>query len=135
MSDLPLERLDELERIAREATSGPWNLSRSERYVKEGIGAPWVAEMDCGNDRWRANGKYIATFDPPTVLALIAKARSPASVGVGREEMARVIDPHAWDLSPRTGKLYEMGEPRRLRALAKADEIIGLSQTTGGSDG
>jgi hypothetical protein len=68
----------------------------------------------------------------------IAKARSPASLEVGREAIARIIDPDAWAKFERKARIYAAHvteDERRVwdnymvaKSLAKADEIIGLGK-------
>lgn len=91
MSDI-LSRLDELERIARAATPGPWKVTSCLDYWVEPAGTLLPDDQTgialCGDihwpnsdsmqDQWRANAAHIATFDPPTVLALIAAIRALA---------------------------------------------------------
>lgn len=72
--------LDELERVAKAASLPSyrcyaWRLTRSQRIVVDQTGAPFVCEIDATHKRWEANATHIATFDPPTVLGLIARIR------------------------------------------------------------
>jgi len=84
--------LDELERVAREATQGEWvsfdRDTASNIYSAGNNGSLLavchsyttdVSEKRPNAARRKANATYIATFDPPTVLTLIAAAR-PAVV-------------------------------------------------------
>lgn len=41
-------------------TPGPWNLSRTKRFVKNGYGAPFVCEIDATNGQWEANAHLIS---------------------------------------------------------------------------
>ena len=72
MSDLDLDRM---EAVAREATPGPWT------YIPTILGVPNMTVLaGDAHEGYVAigqfrNGEHIATFDPPTVLALIEKAR------------------------------------------------------------
>src|SRR5690606_41470607 len=79
MADLTPERLQELRRIAEEATPGPWAVN------------PWQAVVDemetltpiCGRteEQTLANAQHIAAFDPTTALELLdalAAARAEA---------------------------------------------------------
>jgi len=84
--------LDELERVAREATQGEWvsfdRDTASNIYSAGNNGSLLavchsyttdVSEKRPNAARRKANATYIATFDPPTILTLIAAAR-PAVV-------------------------------------------------------
>ena len=69
MSDLDL---DALRKIAEAATRGPWWTGQ------HSLGARKIDVMADGGwymPKTEADAAHIATFDPPTVLALIAKAR------------------------------------------------------------
>ncbi len=78
--------LDALEATARAATPGPWLIGNSEMYgpsaiTRDAEGLPqvqdqWVCDADAGHP----NAEHIATFDPPTVLALIARLREAEAV-------------------------------------------------------
>ena len=64
-------QLDEIEAAAKEATPGPWEVIGGGEYVTP-IGLP-AGFDDCGVSPRDVH--YIAAFDPPTVLALIAEVR------------------------------------------------------------
>jgi hypothetical protein len=81
--------LDELERVAREATQGPWELQDGCSWRRIGtrngngdVLCPYNSRTDnhpdlCagrGEDVY-ANLRHMTTFDPPTILTLIAAAR------------------------------------------------------------
>lgn len=77
-----LEGLDlaELEKAAREAGPEEWNVDPA-----SGVDLVWDGRQPVAqglSDRFRAVAAHIATFDPPTVLKLIAAARqsSPAQM-------------------------------------------------------
>ena len=79
MTDLDL---DALEAVARAATPGPWT------YKPTILGLPNTTVM-AGDDQLgyigvghflAPNATHIAAFDPPTVLALIAKLREAEAV-------------------------------------------------------
>ena len=108
--------LDELERVAREATPGPWMKHDHEGPYSfdkpaEWVGYAWVgfggesdgrfqgvvADLDRRKDaspayraQAAADAKHIATFDPPTILTLIAAARPPGCVN--HDDRARVTN-------------------------------------------
>ena len=65
------DQLDEIEAAAKEATPGPWEVIGGGEYVTP-IGLP-AGFDDCGVSPRDVH--YIAAFDPPTVLALIAEVR------------------------------------------------------------
>ena len=80
--------LDELERVAREATPGEWvsfdRDTASNIYSAGNNGSLLavchsyttdISEKRPNAARRKANATYIATFDPPTILTLIAAAR------------------------------------------------------------
>lgn len=78
MTDLDL---DALEAVAKAATPGPWRLGNYAIVLADGDAPTIVADGE------PADAAHIATFDPPTVLGLIAEARSAAEV---RERLAEV---------------------------------------------
>ena len=70
--------LDALEAVARAATPGPWNyrqtvLGMVSTTVSAGDGSHVAYPSVC--HALPENATHIATFDPPTVLALIARVR------------------------------------------------------------
>lgn len=79
MADLDLDRMKE---VAKAATPGPWNrdghhMSRvlrctAERETTEAkhLCGDFIEVADAG-ENWMVDAPFIATFDPPTVLALI----------------------------------------------------------------
>lgn len=91
----PADSLDDLEAVARAATEGEW------RYPGEVLGQPSTTVM-AGNHQvgyvavghfLKHNATHIATFDPPTVLELIARLRkSEAAVEAVRAECDK------WDM-------------------------------------
>ena len=69
---LPALNLDALRKIAEAATRGPWWTGQ------HSLGARKIDVMADGGwhmPKTEADAAHIAAFDPPTVLALIAKAR------------------------------------------------------------
>src|SRR5690606_36583995 len=75
MAELTPDRLDELHRIAEVATPGPYEV-----VGLAGYGGPYALRMPHRSGRtWygvegikrREDAEYIATFDPPKVLALL----------------------------------------------------------------
>lgn len=84
MSALTPERLSELRRIAEAATPGPWEVALGSGIAVCTQVVGWrdgkvvfVADclpddaLDVAEPDHRPNLDYIATFDPPTVLALL----------------------------------------------------------------
>lgn len=64
--------LDALEAVARAATPGPWH--QGAHYIGAG-GEPHDPEVQVGQASVIPDAKHMAAFDPPTVLALIARLR------------------------------------------------------------
>lgn len=67
--------LEQLEKVARVATDGPWSVVDGDEVTSaEG---PLLAGLPTGDAIvcWMPDATHIATFDPPTVLALIARLR------------------------------------------------------------
>lgn len=99
---LTVERLDELEAIARKATSGPWSKAVYDEqrwgrkiwvYASVGLNKPRIALAESGLNYGQnmaeeavANGSHITAFDPPTALSLLALAREGLA---GRAEIER----------------------------------------------
>ena len=94
--------LDELERVAREATPGEWvsfdRDTASNIYSAGNNGSLLavchsyttdISEKRPNAARRKANATYIATFDPPTILTLIAAARPAVVSDEVVEAMAR----------------------------------------------
>lgn len=74
--------LEELKKVAQAATPGPWQngIDDLEGVVaphQPGLGnvvcIPPTKRMYSSLEKWAENAEFIATFDPPTVLALIAE--------------------------------------------------------------
>lgn len=79
--------LDALEAIAREATPGPWEEGSNRPFSRDlqGIFAShekrYVLKADFDQQPENpADANHIATFDPPTVLALITRVREAEAV-------------------------------------------------------
>lgn len=87
--------LDGLEKVAREATPGEWGAVS--RYVGVASGGGFIAECrnfpgDSKVAMAEANARHIATFDPPTVLALLSQARLLKERTRERDEAMREAD-------------------------------------------
>lgn len=72
--------LDALAEIAKAATDGPWTAERLSNSLAWWVSCDeWGAMFNTGyvgNGDSKPNATHIATFDPPTVLALIARAEA-----------------------------------------------------------
>lgn len=66
--------LDVLEAVARAATPGPWRAA-TDASVKSYEPGHWGVTGPCLSRRRAANAAHIATFDPPTCLAMIQTQR------------------------------------------------------------
>lgn len=64
--------LDALEAVARAATPGPWH--QGAHYIGAG-GEPHDPEVQVGQASAIRDAKHMAAFDPPTVLAMIARMK------------------------------------------------------------
>ena len=73
--------LDALEAVARAATPGPWSINWESDEYHAGMPDKWALSINGPEasdfaDLAAADAEHMATFDPPTVLALIAGLRS-----------------------------------------------------------
>ena len=71
------ERLEEMLRIARAATKGPWSVDpkRSLRVMAAERATICATGSDSAlQDQWQANAQHIATFNPRTAEALVKVA-------------------------------------------------------------
>lgn len=79
-ADLTAAELERMRRVAEGATPGPWNLTPDEGGVADLVAdGMFIATLD---DR---DAPHIATFDPPTVLALLDRLEA-AEARVARVE-------------------------------------------------
>lgn len=69
--------LNSLERIAQAATPGPWTTfdEDGEAYSSPPATGAFLVEYGADAEQKMRDIRHIATFDPPTVLALIARVR------------------------------------------------------------
>lgn len=72
--------LDALEATARAATPGPWTINWETDEYHAGMPDKWALSINGPEasefaDLDSADAEHIATFDPPTVLALITRLR------------------------------------------------------------
>ncbi|RAK68763.1 hypothetical protein [Phenylobacterium kunshanense] len=113
--------LDALEKVARDATPGSWEYRAVFPYdwgwVTDGDGA-FIAQIKDPRvfggaldmhradktDPWAANATHVSTFDPPTVLRLLAALRAQA-------ERVRVLegDANRWRALMRCGRIQMQG--------------------------
>lgn len=86
-------QLDEIEKVAQAATDGPWSVGRYDEIDSpEGPLLAGLSVGDCGVVRWTHDAIHIATFDPPTVLALIARLREAEAKVERATTIARRFD-------------------------------------------
>lgn len=85
--------LDEMERLAREATQGPWSFDGISLAAWDGkrLDAEWMPNGDYGNEK--ADGAFFAFCTPQRVAQLVAAARLASAIQPGdRELLRRVAD-------------------------------------------
>ena len=80
-----IKDLGELKRIAEAATPGPWDGTHHSEVFKE---HHIVCDVSC-SDREIADTAYIATFNPETVLALIAELERLRNEVIKRTQIIR----------------------------------------------
>ncbi|TLK56296.1 ead/Ea22-like family protein [Glutamicibacter sp. V16R2B1] len=90
--------LDQLRQVAKRATPGPW--ARKGTAVL-GPREPWdlgtgpariiAAQMPWQRDRMEANAEHVATFDPPTVLALIDRAEAAEAAVSNQRSVVKTL--------------------------------------------
>lgn len=61
-------------------TPGPWRLSRTQRYVMDGVAAPWVCEVT-ERPGWEANARLIASA--PALLEALKELVKLGESGTG----------------------------------------------------
>ncbi len=98
--------LDALTGVAEAATSGEWRIG-SDPLGQIAVRAEKRDALAVVT--WDDDRTHIATFDPPTVLALIAEAREAERL---RREVAALVD-----VGERDGRGNSLDLARRLRAL------------------
>lgn len=121
MTDLKPEDLVKLREIAEKATPGPWSHDKAddpsasfEVFGHDGSDFEnFVADCRTGRD----DAEFIATFDPPTVLSLLAdRARMEKALREAERELAFAVEHMG-----RKGGGYE-------RALVSVRQALGASQ-------
>lgn len=125
--------LDALEATARAATPGPWIADPPSAWDTDDVGGyqlqAAVRVKDSGSITWDDHGgevfkpadaEHIATFDPPTTLALIAEVRRLREAEEARDEF------HAKALDAIHEKNRAQDALREAEAvIAKAQAILG----------
>ncbi len=93
------KNLDELRQVAERATPGPWEregtgvLGEREAWdLGNGPARIMKAQMPWQRERMEANAEHVATFDPPTVLALIDRAEAAEQAVERVREVAETSD-------------------------------------------
>jgi len=66
--------LDELEAVANAATEGPWFFGEADESGLTVVDTGRVEDFPIARSETQ-NARFIATFDPPTVLAMAARIR------------------------------------------------------------
>lgn len=87
--------LDDLEATAKAATPGPWSINWETDEYHAGMPDKWALSINGPEasdfaDLAAADAEHMATFDPPTVLALIAKLREAEAV---TEKVRALVEP------------------------------------------
>lgn len=102
---------EEMERVARAATPGPWenSLGSVNNWHDHTFEMEWVPngqadDADGVNANYRADAEFIATFDPPTVPALLAERRELIE---DRDRLIRRVD-----------EIAEWVRPPKVRSIA-----------------
>src|SRR5690606_2803878 len=138
MADLTPDRLQELRRIAEAATPGPWRVNKygpTRRIMSIGAGKygtdPVIANVETFWSKREqekygdhgANAVHIATFDPPTVLALLDEIER---LRKEREVLAEVLT-HVYTCEDCECALCPQGAElsyRAYRALGEAMDLL-----------
>jgi hypothetical protein len=125
-----VNEIERLREVARAATPGPWlwcpwDLHPTQRRVTVAVfneAEDLVADVRPEGERERdmADAEYIATFDPPTVLALLD--RLEAAEGAVERVRAILTAWEAWDGSPGPdGRMHaDSSSPRDRERLRRA---------------
>lgn len=77
---------EELERLARAATAGPWEANPYDRRLVES------KADDLGSMKRRCDGEFIAAFNPSAALALLERVRKAEAVASESAEWARALE-------------------------------------------
>jgi hypothetical protein len=141
--------LDNIERLAKEATPGPWEAmpppapSHSDHGYRA-ITKPWRSRDPCGVYAlasnmvkpgeglvWGADAAYIAAANPAAVLAMAAVCRAAKELQACKElKDSRVNMPKAADRQ-RATRVYELRKPAAWIALRSAIEALDAMQKEG----
>lgn len=104
-----VDDLDHYEQVARAATQGPWDrASNGYVYAPDGITEGPVAEAHRPM-RQEEDADHIATFDPPTVLELIATLRTQAAQIQAVREAKRALATNAMNGMTPEQALFQFG--------------------------
>lgn len=96
MTDL---NLNELRKVAEAATPGPWEVADEgydERYVYDSASGQMCWTPDLPGHWSLADATHIATFDPPTVLALLDRVAELEAKVARVEALAEEWEPMRW---------------------------------------
>src|SRR5690606_36105767 len=145
MADLTPDRLQELRRIAEAATPGPWRVNKygpTRRIMSIGAGKygtdPVIANVETFWSKREqekygdhgANAVHIATFDPPTVLALldeIERLRRERDVLAEALRHVYTCENCECELCPQCTEIYY----RSYRALGEAMDLLDGEEIVG----
>src|SRR5690606_23902433 len=148
MSGMTSERLEELRRIAEAATPGPWEIPVANvfRVVAPKAGHhnppsgkappyPWAIIADADTEgtsgkQAASNMQYIATFDPPTVLAVLNEIER---LRQEREVLAEALG-HVYTCDHCECALCPEGTElsyRAYRAVSKSELLVGEEGANG----
>lgn len=135
--------LDELERVAKAATPGPW---RVEGFVKRGgaiakiISHGLNAQGDgpagyVGDTYGEADAKFVAALNPAVCLALISRARGAERLEAEKSEWARIQIGNGMEIGRHIATLVALQRAARhlLDACYAADAAEELSMEIDGS--
>lgn len=130
--------LDDLERVAKAATPGPW---RVEGFVKRGgaiakiISHGLNAQGDgpagyVGDTYGEADAKFVAALNPAVCLALISRAR-----GAERLEEMLALTQELWGLNNELDDALDDERPALERAIKKASKRLSALNEGGPANG
>lgn len=119
MKKLTEDRIAELERLAKEATPGPWE------YRHPAIGPSEPLQNPVALSRIINNGKFIAAANPGTILALIEDNRRLRSALAESDRILRSIQAEEESLGSLLSRLRDVEEKNfeLKRKLAEAIDV------------
>lgn len=127
----PLD-LERLEAMARAATPGPWWVEEGSCILANTTNAnspAWCIGQTQAED-WRqadANAAHIAAFDPPTILALLARLQA-AEREVHRLEPIRRLSHQLADLARRVDAHAAIAPPAAIHLRFRRDEMTFVTE-------